>query len=433
MTAMGAYNLGRFPMSWIAQAGMIALAVGLIFYTNSLRILPGGIFLILFLAWALYVTMGNADDFSGMMPRNSTTPYAVYIALRYIGFVSFIASLYVTYWLIGEGEGEAVVRGVVAIGFAVAAFALYIFLAHIFHLPEPPRNRLGSAGAGAQVTQFSSDNGLFYNRATGTFREPSGLAEWLILPLFLSFAFRTRADKIRSGTIVGAFVLTLSLMGLFSVAAGIFLGLILTRPLSKGTLKVVGFVILALAIAYFLLDRVTLGVVGEHRVSAASFFGQRVVSLLFGGIGKSNRSYVYDFVKDHPWPALGYGLGNGNLLFSKFLGVDSPAAFLSVYLFTLYGAGYPGLILLSGFLLRTIGQYVISFKRTIKATPIILMAYISYLVTSAVGGEELSPWFGVTAGLLTWEARRLWVVRKQVTNARAAYAAASPVPAISPT
>lgn len=419
LSAMGAYNVGPVPASWLAQSGMIALAIGLIFYNNRIRVVPGGIFLILFFAWALFVTSENLHEFADMMPRSATTPYGVYVTLRYIGVVSFMATFYITYWLIAEGEGETLVRSVVLIGFGIAVIALYYYLAHMFNLPEPPRNRLGTAGAGAQVVKFSSEGGIFYNRATGTFREPSGLAEWLILPLFLSFAFRERADRIRSVAIAAAFSLTLSMMGLFSVAAGIFAGLVLTRPVSKRTLKIVGFVVVASALGYFLMSRISLGVLGDNQVTVASLLGKRVLSTVFGGIGKSNRAYVYEFVADHPWPAFGYGMGNGNLLFSKFLGVDSPAAFLSLYLFTLYATGYPGMILLGGFLLRSIGQYMLSFKRTIKATPLVLMAYIAYLVSSAVGAEEMSPWFGITTGLITWEAHRLWTVRRQVARARA--------------
>lgn len=430
MTAMGAYNVGPVPASWLAQSGMIVLAIGLIMFTNRLRVVPGGILLILFFAWALYVTTGNLEEFSGMMPRSATTPYGVYITLRYVGFTAFIASLYLTYWLIGEGEGEALVRWIVLIAFGVSVVALYIYLAHMFDLPEPTRSRLGTGGAGQQAVKFSSEGGIFYNRATGTFREPSGLAEWLILPLFLSFAFRTRADRIRSAAIAAAFSLTLSMMGLFAVAAGTFAGLLLTRPFSKRTYKVVGLVILAGAVLYFLLSRISVGILGENRISVGSLLGNRVLSTLIGGIGKSNRQYVYDFVAESPWPAFGYGIGNGNLMFAKHIGVDSPAAFLSVYLFTLYAAGYPGIILLGGFLFRSVAQYVLSFKRTITATPLVLMAYIAYLVSSAVGAEELSPWFGISAGLITWEAHRLWTVRRNIARlARAPSAVSVPAPA----
>lgn len=431
VTAMGAYNVGPVPATWLAQAGLVTLAFGLILFTNSLRVVPGGALLILFFAWALFVTTGNVDEYSGMMPRSATTPYGVYISLRYVGFASFMAALYLTYWLIGEGEGEALARWIVIIAFAIALFALYIYLAHIFGLPEPPRNRLATAGGGEQATLFSGEAGLFYNRATGTFREPSGLAEWLILPLFLSFGFRERADRIRSASIAAAFSLTLSMMGLFAVSAGTFVSLLLTRPFSKRTYKVVGLVILAGALAYLLLSRISIGVLGENRVSVGSMFGNRVISTIVGGIGKSNRSYVYEFVSDNPWPALGLGMGNGNLMFAQHLGVDSPVAFLSVYLFTLYAAGYPGIILLGSFLLRSIAQYALSFKRTITATPLVLMAYISYLVSSAVGAEELSPWFGICTGLVTWEAHRLWTVRKNIARrAREPEAAptAAPVP-----
>lgn len=206
MTSLAAYNVGPIPVAWLAQSGMIALAVGIILFTNRVRVVPGGLLLFLFFVWALFVTTAHLDEFSGMMPRAATTPYGVYITIRYVGLISFIAALYVTYWLIGEGEGQELVRWIVIIGFVAAVLAIYIYLAHMFNLPELPRNRVGTS-AGQQATQFSGEGGFFYNRATGTFREPSEFAEWMILPLFLSFAFRKRADKIRTVLMAGAFAL----------------------------------------------------------------------------------------------------------------------------------------------------------------------------------------------------------------------------------
>jgi hypothetical protein len=410
MTGLAAYTVAGIPISWIAQAGIIALAAGVIFFTDRIRIVPGTVFLMLFFVWAVFVTTVHLDEFSGSMPPLVTMPYWAYVTFRYLNFLSFAAAMYLTHWLVGEGEGERVLRGIIFAAVIICVISIYIYFAHIFNLPEPPRNRAGTSGA-KQATTFSSE-GFAYSRATGTFREPSGLAEWLILPFFLSFTFRAKADKIRSAIITITMILTVSMIGFFSVTSGAMLGFILTRPFSKRTYKLVGSAIVISAILFFLLSRITIGVLGDKSVSLATILGNRVLLTLVGGVGNSNRSYVYDFIKENPWPALGMGFGNGNLNFSMVTNNDSIVAFLSLYVFTLYSVGYPGMALLGMFLLRPIVQYVAAFRKTVKATPLILMAYLGYLVSAAVGAEELSPWFGIAAGLIACEARRLsWAKR----------------------
>lgn len=409
--SLAAYNAGPIPLPWVAQFGVIALAVGVILFTNRIRVFPGAIFLILFVLWTFFVNTSHLEEFSGMMPAMSTLPYWAYITARFITLLSFVAAAYLTYWLVAEGEGAALVRGLVFIGFVVALIAIYIYFAHIFHLPEPPRNRMGTGGAGKQATLFSGMGGLSYQRALGTFREPGHLAEWLLIPMFLSFAFRDRLGKMRSAAYIAAFSLTLSMTGLFSAVAGILGALVLTRPFSMRTLKIVGFSVVVGAIAFFILSKIAIGIVGESRISIGTLVSDRVMMTLFGGIAKSNRSYVYDFLSDNPISMWGIGLGNGNLLFAKAIGVDTPASFLNMYVFTLYSAGYLGMALLGAFILRPMVVFARNFKRTISVIPLVLMAYIGYLVSLTVGSEELTAWFGISAGLLACEAQRLRSIR----------------------
>jgi len=433
LTSLGAYNAGPVPVSWLAQSGFIALAAGVILFNDRIRVVPGAGFLIFFLAWAFVVTAAHYGEFSEMMPIASTLPYPAYITFRHINIISFAATLYLTYWLVSEGEGQALVRWIVIIASVVAVVALYIYLAHMFHLPEPPRNRMGTAGgAGKQVTEFSSGEGLSHSRATGTFREPGYLAEWLILPLFLSFAFRNRMARMSSAAMAAAFALTLSMTGFFSVVAGTIGALLITRPFSKRTYKVVGVAVLVGAVAFLLLSRISVGFAGENRISLGTLVGDRVIFTIIGGIAKSNRSYVYDFVAENPIPAFGIGLGNGNLIFAREIGTVSPVSFLSLYLFTLYSAGYPGMILLGSFLARPIVQYVTSFKRTIAITPLLFMGYLAYLVSFTVGSEELTPWFGITAGLFACESQRLEKVRMFFSRRAALTGSEKPAAASGP-
>lgn len=410
LTGMAAYSIGGVPVSWIAQAGFIALAAGLIFFTDRIRIFPGTVLMCLFLVWAVVISTVHLNEYSGAMPPMVTMPYWAYVSFRYLNIIAFLSALYIAHWLVLEGEGEALVRGIVTISVIICAMSIYIYFAHIFNLPEPPRNRAGTSGL-KQSTTFSS-SGFNYSRATGTFREPSGLAEWLMLPFFLSFSFKEKADKIRSAIISGTIILTVSMMGVFSIAAGAGIGFILTRPFSKRTFKILLWTILIGGVVFFALSQITIGTLGDKTVSLATVLGNRIVITLFGGVSGSNRSYVYDFVAENPFPPLGMGFGNGNLEFSAVTGNDVIASFLSLYLFTLYAVGYPGMAVLAIFLLRPIVQFVAGFRKNLEVTPLVLMAYVGYLISSAVGAEELSPWFGITAGLLACEARRLsWAKR----------------------
>ena len=137
----------------------------------------------LFFLWAMLVTAAStvSHDYASFMPLGATTPYPVFILLRFFTLLSFVASVYVALWLLQQGCREHVIKAVVTIGCFISVAALYIYAAQIYGLPELPRNRLGTAG-GLQAIRFTYD----FHRAIGTFREPSLLAAWLIVPLFLA-------------------------------------------------------------------------------------------------------------------------------------------------------------------------------------------------------------------------------------------------------
>ncbi len=405
MTAASAYSVASIPIPWMASAAMIGLAIGIIGFTNRIRIVPGVALLLLFTVWTLLITAVHAADFVGMMPAKASLPYWAYVTIRYVNILAFVAALYTTYWLVSEGKGPLLTRGIVVAGFIIALVSIYIYFAHIFHLPELPRTRAGTSGL-EQATIFSGEQG-FYFRATGTFREPANLAEWLILPFFLSFSLQGRERKVYVAIIGLTILLTMSLTGIFSIVAGVLAGVFLTRPFSGRTYKMLLGAVLFVVIAYFVLGNVTVGL-GVRSGSFAEMLQRRVVSTFTGGLGKSNRSYIYDFMRENPFPALGVGIGNGNLIASSVLGNPSVVAFLSLYIFTLYSAGIPGFIMLALFLLRPILQFVSSFRRYLRTAPVLLMAYIAYMVAAGVGSEELTPWFGVVAGLLTFQAQHFY-------------------------
>ena len=86
-----------------------------------------------------------------------------------------------------------IVQRTTAVGVLCAAMALYIYVAQLSGLPEPPRTRMGTGGD-QQATTFT----YAFHRAMGTFQEPGDLASWLVLPLFLSFLARGRYKNLGS-------------------------------------------------------------------------------------------------------------------------------------------------------------------------------------------------------------------------------------------
>lgn len=404
MTGISAYSAGPIPVPWLAQAGMIALAVGVVLYLGKIRPVPGAWLLLMLIAWAVLSTAMNGGEYAMSMPIKATLPYWAYVAIRYVNVFSFLAAVYLTYWLCTEGEGSRLLKWIVLSALIICAISLYIYLAHIYGWPEPPRNRGGTGGAG-QATSFSSGS-FAYPRATGTFREPSGLADWMILPFFLAFRFAGRRRKLYAGLILFTILLTVSMTGVFSVVVGSLLALLITKPLSKRTYKIVGIAVLILAVILLALSRITVGLFGSEKTNLAIILAGRAITTVTGGVKGSNRGYVYDFAAEHPPTFVGIGMGNANILAAEATSNESVVSLLSLYLFTLYSTGVPGLIMLLSFLVRPIIRYVREIRR-VDAWPVVLMAYVAYLVSGAVGSEELTPYFGVAAGLLIAEGQQI--------------------------
>lgn len=393
-TGLAAYNVGPVPIPWLAEAGFIALGGALVLGTNRVRLIPGGGAFFLFLAWTMFVQTLNAGRFGALIPSGATLPYVPYVLVRYMNIFAFSAVLYLTYWLLTEGKGVDLIRWIVRIGFVIALAAIYIYIAQQVGLPEPPRTRAGTAGA-AQVLFFG------YRRALGTFREPSHLAEWLMLPLFLSFAVRGRLARLHSATIGAALLLTVSLGGIGSFVGGIVGGLVLSNPLKPRNLRLLILIVLGFGVLLFLAQIMSVGIGGQ---SVYSVLNVRTLEILEGGVGNSDRAYIAEFIKSFPPPILGYGLGNANIFVASKLGIDLIVSFLSLYVSIAYSSGMIGLLLLSFFMIQPIVRNAIADAgRKIRRPVSILMCYVAYLLVFAAGPEELSVAFAIIAAFLLYD------------------------------
>ncbi len=396
-SAMGAISFGPVPIQWIAQVGVVTIYVKLLLRFRRIPI-PGGLTLHIFVLWSLIVTLFNSFN-APSMPTNATSIYPIYITLRFFKLAAFLASLSIVFWLVINGYRDALVRWIVILGCVVSGLAIYVYVAQVVGLPDIPRTRLGTAGGEAGTTFTYA-----FHRAMGSFQEPSHLAEWLVLPFFLSMGSGQAIINYRSALIGVVLLLTGSLTGMISAAAGGGIALISLIHRDRATfywalrtcLIVVAFVSLLI-----LVINLTVKSNDEVGVDLWKVITDRMSPIIEEGLGQSNRDYVYEFISTIDFPIFGNGVGNTNLLFSQDLGIDVVASLLSLYLSTIYSLGILGGILLFIFLVLPLFVLLKSFRGTnVQMAWAIVAAYMSWLVMFSVHSEEFSMMFGISYALI---------------------------------
>jgi len=285
------YAIGPVPLSWLGRVAVIGL-VGFLWLFRDLYRAPGVVPLLVVLAWGIAVTVGNAivTDYAIMSPVFATTAYPVYLVLRWLWLLSFIATLALVFWLFVEGCGDAFIRWLVHLAALVALAAIYIYFAQINGWWEPPRTRIGTGIAAGLAEQATNFVGLFH-RAMGTFREPSHLGAWLVLPLWLSFTgagWRARAETLVIGLTIA---LTVSLGTILALLFGFAGALVLTDPLRKPNLRLIAIVVLLLAAATAVFQIVA--VAYGAKVGLVAALWDRIAPMLAGGLDASNRGAVF--------------------------------------------------------------------------------------------------------------------------------------------
>lgn len=395
--ALAAYAVGPIPLPWFAQilAMYLLLWVGI---KSGLRIAPGMVLFAFFFIYSLLVTSYQTivGEYYRYMPAKATTPYMFYISLRFMTMASFGSIVYVTYWILTRGWKPQIIRLLAWLCLVFSVAAIYIYIAQIYGLPEPPRTRMGTGG-GEQNVKFT----YAFHRALGTFREPSHLAEWLVLPIFMSFAGTGWMFLAARGAGVLALLLTGSLTGFGALLAGLgaaffFLMPFMSMAVVKGVMKMVlvGF----LGMSGFSL------LVASNSSKNASLIDtitKRVEPLKEKGIGQSNRNYVYNYLarKDVPW--FGEGLGNSNLSFTAATGLDATASFLNLFVNFELSLGYIGLSIFIVFLVTPF--FILFANRGYRFQPdhfFILASFFGWLVVFFAHSEELSFHFAITYALL---------------------------------
>lgn len=400
-SALDAYNIAGVPIPWVTRAGLIIVTLILGLF-HRLKLVPGTKPMALLLLWGVLVTLLNAlrINYAEFLPPLATTPYLVYVLLRVFVVASFLATMYLVYWLLSQGYRATVIRWTVIVATVVALASIYIYVAQLHGFPEPFRTRLGTAG-GEQAIRFTYP----FHRAMGTFREPSHLAEWLVVPFFLSLVYRQqRFTNVQSVIIAAALLLTGSLTGIVSIPVGFLGSIVLARGVTNHALRISARFLLAGLLAAVVFSVVASGY-DTGKPDLVRLIDDRLTPILFeGGLARSNRDYVYEYVRTAPIPALGVGFGNANLLLSHHLGTETVASFLSLYLYTTYSIGVVGLVLLAVFLLTPIFAILrrkrLERERWVRAY---LAAYLAWLIMFAVNSEELHIMFSIVYCLLAFE------------------------------
>lgn len=400
--SLEAWQLGPIPIQWLSRSAAIAFGA-LLVMKGRLHFAPGTGWLLLLIAWGLIRT-GWIAAFGPtvVMPALATTSFHVFVALRIFNLLAFLAVIQLVFTAIVEGRRERLQATLVTLGAVAAVIAIYFYFAQILGLPQPPRNRV-STGGGEQVLHFS----YAFHRALGTFREPSHLAEWLAVPLFLSFGARSRRQYIEGVIMAAALLLTGSLTGIVGTVAGLVVALILTNPFGVEKIRILTRIAIVGAIGMFVFQKVVVtnlpGSIGLFDVLTG-----RLQPILEGGMSTSNRFYVYAFVENVPITFLGVGLGIANLELGRFLQSDLVVSFLNMFFNTAYALGVPGVVLLAGFLLAPVVRLWTRARHMLQERTVYLSAaaVFTWWVVFFVRADEFSPMFAVAYAFLAAAAVR---------------------------
>ncbi|MBT4763101.1 MAG: hypothetical protein HOO06_15520 [Bdellovibrionaceae bacterium] len=399
--AMAAYSIGPVPIEWMAQTGFIALYVYMIFRFR-IFLFPGYLIFAVFFIWAIFVSIYHFSfsNFDSFMATGATTGYIPFIFLRFFKILSFLSAVGITYWLLCVGKRKELVNNIVSIGFIIAIYSVYVYIAQVYGLPELPRTRMGTGGGDQNVTFTYA-----FHRAMGSFREPSHLAEWIVVPLFLSYFNKQKVLNIKSFLMGTTLLLTGSLTGIISSVIGFFTASAITFKLKKATFANMLMFFLPYLVGFFMFSLISISNSSSGSASLIDTLWDRVEPLISGGgVKESNRSYVYEYVDNHSFPVFGQGYGNANILFGKEVGFSSTASFLNLFLVNVYSVGMIGVSLLIIFFAYPYFLHFFKNKGRARSNFVfILAAYNAWVLIFLMHAEELSVFFAIIYALFVYQ------------------------------
>lgn len=403
---LAAYSLGGIPLPWFAYLfGIFGLFITL--PLKRVEIPPGTRLLVFFIAYAWFVQLiRSLQGLIFVMPALAPTPYQLFIITRFVVLIGFVCIVIFTYKVAVTYGPDLFINILFFVMLILVVAAIYIYMAQIYGLWEPPRTRLGTGGQDFLRNQMSFS--YMFHRALGTFREPSHLAEWLISPMLLLLVRKDYKAKVL--LVVGGItlVLTGSLLGVLMFIAGWLLLAIFAKKTSIVKPLLISAALLGggLLFAYFVFNVDFLGVLLP-----------RMVNLFEGGVTESNRAYVYEYLKNTTPPFFGYGLGNANLIFSKYSHSALISSHSSLFVNLWFSLGPIGIGLMAIFLFRPlVSRYSWKIAKNNLLLTALLASLGAWMVAFVGHVEELPIIFAVIYGLFWAQISLLQTVKGNVVG-----------------
>jgi hypothetical protein len=279
----------------------------------------------------------------------------------------------------------------------ICCYSIFLFFITYFNInffDIITRNRLATDGTSLQPTIFYGNT----IRATGSFREPSFLGLWLILPLFLSFELKKKKSIL---IIFFTLIFTYSLSVLFSILISflILIFLIIFKNIKKFNFKFFFYIHLRdlnfkiINIFYFCLF--FLGI--YFFFNQDDIFYNRILSLAEGGLKDTNRGGLFQQVLNYfEFQNFGKGLGNLFVQISYDNNSNTLVSILNLYFYLYYSCGLLIFVIIIFFLIKPILKFILIYKNNQR---FLFIVYFSYLVFFFFSKEEFSLMFGVTYAL----------------------------------
>lgn len=341
LQGVAAYSVLGFPIPWVGRA-IGALILLLELSRVKIRWPPGMLLLLLYLCYSFSITVLTWH--SQPIVRGLTEPYPIFIGLRYFDVVCFIG-IFICSNRYGYFYGkDRMIIFFINLSMFFSLYAIYTYLAHYLHLPVLPRTRMSTGGGGNMDLEYTY---AFY-RATGSFQEPSHLAQWLTPAILATMLHPKYKNGKKLVVMVSAFILTGSLLGAVAVVTGILIYMF-TAGL-KRRLQILTIVPL-IALVMLILNYV--------KIDFLDVITNRVSNILSGGMLESSRGSIYQFMYTHVPPLFGYGLGNSNLYFSDQTNSPLVRTYANLFFDTWMSLGVIGLFIVALF-------FIVQLKRLLR-------------------------------------------------------------------
>lgn len=173
---LDSYQVFNVPLTWAGNSLLTAICLVIYKKENMKLDLLVSTIIFLTLIPSLVALFSMVFSFDSL----------IYLALRIFSYLGFVIVLFVTF---KSRYKEVILDSLKIIFYFVATLSIYFFIAQIFNIYEPVRNRPGTGILGFdQQTVFWSSGS---HRMVGTFREPVFLVS-IMLPCFLVLHYRSK-------------------------------------------------------------------------------------------------------------------------------------------------------------------------------------------------------------------------------------------------